>query len=71
MTIPALLEKRVKDDPKKPWIFFEDQQITYEDFDNTSNKLANGLSELGIGKGDKVIWLTTATSSHGHSANTY
>lgn len=59
MTIPELLEKRAKEMGRRPYLFFEDQEITYEDFNNYANRVAHGLSQLGIKKGDKVcIYLT-------------
>ena len=45
---------RVKENPDKTWVFFEEQEIKYKHFDNLSNRLADGLSKLGITKGDKV-----------------
>lgn len=59
MTISELLEKKVRETPKKTYLFFEDQEITYEDFNNNANRIAHGLSQWGIKKGDKVcIYLT-------------
>jgi len=59
MTIQKLLEQRAEESPKRTYLFFEDQEITYEDFNNNANRVAHGLSQLGIKKGDKVcIYLT-------------
>jgi len=65
MPIPELLERNVRKHPKKTYLFFENpekeitQEITFEDFNNISNRVAHGLLKLGIKKGDKVcIYLT-------------
>lgn len=54
MTIPELFQKRLRENPTRTWLFFEDQEIAYKDFDDTVNRLANGLSKLGIKKGERV-----------------
>ena len=54
MNIRELIESRVKSTPKKVYLFFEDQEITYKDFDININKAANGFLRLGIQKGDHL-----------------
>ncbi|HOD64913.1 MAG TPA: class I adenylate-forming enzyme family protein, partial [Smithellaceae bacterium] len=38
-------------------IRFYDRDITYRDLDDESNRIANGLLKLGVGKGDRVCLL--------------
>ena len=38
----------------KPALIFEGQVYTYSDLDEASNRVANGLSESGISRGDRV-----------------
>ena len=49
-----LVERRGRDDRDRAFCFFEDSVITFGALDTTSNRLANGLSGLGIGPGDRV-----------------
>lgn len=52
MNIRELIESRVKLNPNKVYLYFEDQEITYQDFDTNINKAANGFLRLGIQRGD-------------------
>ncbi|GAB6173711.1 ATP-dependent acyl-CoA ligase [Paradesulfitobacterium aromaticivorans] len=38
----------------KTFLYFEDEQYSYRNIDQTSNRLANGLIDLGVVKGEKV-----------------
>ncbi|MQF88783.1 MAG: long-chain fatty acid--CoA ligase [SAR202 cluster bacterium] len=40
--------------PDRPAVIFEGQTITFEGLAERVNRLANGLSELGVGPGDRV-----------------
>ncbi|MHA1378123.1 MAG: long-chain-fatty-acid--CoA ligase [Candidatus Helarchaeota archaeon] len=40
--------------PNKPWITFEDNTITFRDFLEQTNAVANGLIDHGVRKGDRV-----------------
>jgi len=53
--IGEMLDNTVKAYPKKEAIVFEDSKITYEEFNQNVNRLANGLKKIGIGKGDLVM----------------
>ena len=44
---------------KKPALICEDQRITWGEFNQRINKVANGLMKRGLQKGDKVSLLTT------------
>ena len=52
MNIRELLEERVNSDPEKVYLYFQEQEISYRDFDKQVNKTANGLLRLGIQRGD-------------------
>lgn len=54
MSLGKLLEDRTKKFGKKEALFFEGKKITYEQLNENVNKLANGLKDLGICKGDRV-----------------
>jgi crotonobetaine/carnitine-CoA ligase len=54
-TMRGLLEKRANENPDKYYAFFEpDVKITYGEFDQTVNRVANSLLKWGIRKGDMV-----------------
>ena len=40
--------------PDHECIVFEEQRISWRDFDTRANRLANGLAALGVAKGDRV-----------------
>jgi crotonobetaine/carnitine-CoA ligase len=39
------------------YLYFQDQEITYEELDRKANQVAKGFLESGIRKGDKVSLL--------------
>jgi len=55
-TVPLnkLLDDAASDYPDKNAIFFQDWVITYKDLRLTVDKLAAGLADLGVKKGDRV-----------------
>jgi carnitine-CoA ligase len=54
MHIRQLLESRVQQHPDKAFVIFEDQVISYADFDTMVNRVARGFLRLGIRAGDRV-----------------
>lgn len=54
MQIKSILEERCQRFGAKPAIIFQERQISFAELKDTIFKLANGLKELGIGKGDRV-----------------
>ena len=54
--------------PDRPAVIFEGQQFTFEDLGQRVNRLANALSELGVGAGDRVAIMQVNTN---HSVETY
>ncbi len=55
MNLRAFLESRAKQNPSKPFLFFQKEILSYESFDQKVNQAANGFLELGVKKGDRVV----------------
>jgi len=54
MNIGTLFSRHAKYRPNHLAVVFEDQRLTWMEFNQSINRLANALSDLGIHKGDKV-----------------
>jgi len=54
MGLGKMLEETAKKYQKKTALFFEGKEISFEQLDEHVNRLANGLKNLGITKGDRV-----------------
>ena len=54
MNIPDLLEQACQRNPRKTFLFFENQEISYRSFTANVYKTANWLLKLGIKKKDRV-----------------
>jgi crotonobetaine/carnitine-CoA ligase len=54
LNIPQLLEESCKKNPKKPFLFFENQEISYQTFQDNVYRTANWFRRMGIEKGDRV-----------------
>lgn len=54
MNIREFLESKVSRHPDKVYLHFEDQQWTYQQFNERVNQAANGFLKLDIHKGDRV-----------------
>ena len=54
MNLGTLLPRHARFRSNHTAIIFEDQRLTYSQFHQSVNRLANALRILGIGKGDKV-----------------
>lgn len=54
MNVRQFLEGKVSKNPDKIFLYFQDQEITYKDFNASVNRVANGLLHLGVKKGDRV-----------------
>jgi long-chain acyl-CoA synthetase len=50
----ALLEESARKYPESPCTIFKGATITYKEMDEITNRLAAGLAELGVKKGDRV-----------------
>lgn len=54
MALIESLEKNAGEIPEKPAIVFYDDKINYRELNETVNRLATGLSGVGVKKGDRV-----------------
>ncbi len=54
MNIGNLLSRNARYRPNHLAVVFEDQRLTYRELNQTVNRLANGLLNLGITKGNKI-----------------
>ncbi len=57
MTLAAMMADLAEHYEKKTAIFFQDQKISYDELNETANRIANSLLEKGIEKGDNVAIL--------------
>ena len=48
--------------PERPAVIFDGQTITFEGLAERVNRLANGLSEMGVGAGDRVATMQVNTN---------
>jgi len=65
--IGEVLEESVSRSPAKVFYIFKDQEVTYQEFWETANRVANGLLSLGVKKGDKVAILLPNCQEFPHS----
>ncbi len=56
-TTVAVAQRNAEVFPDIPFLLFYDEQITYREFDERTNAVANFLHEKGIGKGDIVSFM--------------
>lgn len=54
MNLVQLLEQNTVKHPEKMALYYEERSYTYDDFNKAVNRLANGLIEQGVQKGEKV-----------------
>lgn len=57
MTLDRMLERATQSNPEKPAILSRNGDLTYRQFNNQVNALANGLLNLGLKRGDRVAML--------------
>ena len=60
-TVVHRFDSWVQTQPDRPFFFYgEDERLfTYREFDRLTNRVANSLAALGIGRGDRVAVLST------------
>lgn len=61
MNLRDFIEKKVSRQPDKPFVFFENLIITYQDVDKKINQAANGFLDLGVKKGDRICLMLSNT----------
>lgn len=54
MNIRTFIESKVERNPDKPFLYFEDEVVSYEEFDQKINQAANGFLDMGVKKGHRV-----------------
>ncbi|MBW1971866.1 MAG: AMP-binding protein [Deltaproteobacteria bacterium] len=54
MDIRRFLEKRVEKNLNKIFLYYRDAKISYNEFDNKINQVANGFLKLGVKKGERI-----------------
>src|SRR5690349_6055980 len=54
LNLAWIIEHNAKLTPEREAIVWNDVRMTYGQLDALSNKVANALTEMGIGRGDKV-----------------
>jgi len=57
MDIANLLSRHAQYQPDKLALIFEDRRLTYKEYNQNVNRLANALLDMGIQKGDKISTL--------------
>ena len=57
MNIGSLLTGHARYQPNKLALVFEDNRLTYQEYNQNINRLANAMLDMGIKKGDKVATL--------------
>lgn len=67
MNLGRLLEERAKEHPKKAALLHEGKVISFEAFNKSVNRLANGLKDLGIESGDRVAIMLPNTTEFVYS----
>ena len=54
MNVRSFWEEKVSRLPDKTFLVFQEREFTFKAFDRLVNRVANSLSELGVGQGDRV-----------------
>ncbi len=54
LNLASIIEHHARLTPKQEAVIFEDNRITYGTLNTMANRVANAVTEMGIGKGDKV-----------------
>jgi len=52
--VHRVLERQAEKYGDRTFIYFNDKELSYRDFDEASNRVAFGLQRMGVAKGDKV-----------------
>jgi crotonobetaine/carnitine-CoA ligase len=56
VNLRELLETQTKKDPNKVFLYFDEQEVTYKDFNENVNRAANAFLSLGVKKEDRVCF---------------
>ena len=55
MNLAEYLENSARNYPDKISLRFEGQQVTFQELDIACNRMAQGLSDVGLGPGDGCV----------------
>ncbi len=64
LTIGRWLSDRARTTPDRVAIRYLDAELTYEALDRRAARLAAGLAERGLGRGDRLATLTGTSPDH-------
>jgi acyl-CoA synthetase (AMP-forming)/AMP-acid ligase II len=53
-TLGRFLEEKARKNRGRIFFLFKDEKVTFDQFNEMANRVANGLLNQGVGKGDKV-----------------
>jgi len=56
LTIGAVLENAARVSPRAIGATLDEDALTFAEIDERSNQVANGLADLGVTRGDRVLW---------------
>jgi carnitine-CoA ligase len=57
LTVGRFLEDAVAEIPDEPLLIWEDQHVTYREFNEHANRAANVWHDLGVRRGDHVAFM--------------
>ncbi len=57
LTVGRFLEQAVNEVPDDPLLIWDDEQISYREFDEHANRAANVWHDLGVRRGDRVAFM--------------
>jgi len=69
LVLGEMLARWARKNPDKEALVFKERRLTYRQFNERVNRLANGLLKLGIGRGNKVSVLRTSVLHTGSLTN--
>ena len=55
MLVDEFLERTASDSPARVGLVCGNRRLTYGQLDEAANRLANGLRQAGVGRGDRVV----------------
>ena len=64
MLLGEIIERNARRYPNKTALSFKSERITFKDLNQRANKLANGLYDLGVKKGDRIAIVADTCPQH-------
>ena len=64
MDVPTLIKKGVQFHAKRTAVVDKDKRYSFQEVDERSSRLANGLLKLGVKKGDKIVGILKNSSEY-------